>query len=188
MMPESDVDISQVKGNASPEVKRALLSSLQSMQPNNVSRSTGKPFRGFGAQFVSRMQITEASVLPMTEEPEKFEGRVVFEMIVDEDMLNGAGNMHGGCLAMMIDTCSTAPFYVLGAATRGQGVFGVSQSLNIVYHSPALPGDKLRIVNTTLALGSRALSSRCEVWSVTRHRLVASAVHINMVPSESSKL
>jgi len=53
------------------------------MQPSGVSRSTGKPFRGFGAQFVSRMQITEVSVSPKADEVEKFEGRVVFEVIVD---------------------------------------------------------------------------------------------------------
>jgi len=64
-------------------------------------------------------------------------------------------------------------------------------------------GDKLRIVSTTLTLGSRALSARCEVrfllalwlhqliylaskiWNVTRHRLMASAVHIKMDSSES---
>ncbi|KAG1752402.1 uncharacterized protein EDB91DRAFT_1195235, partial [Suillus paluster] len=115
-------------------------------------------------------------------------------------MLNFAGTLHGGCLAMMIDmhvssthfwlgliricSCSTLSIYVLGASTSGRGVFGVSQSLNIVYHSPALAGDKLHIVNITLTFGSRALSTRCEVWNVTRHRLVASAVRINMVPSE----
>jgi hypothetical protein len=35
-------------------------------------------------------------------------------------------------------SCSSMPIYVHGASTSGHGVFGVSQSLNIVYHSPAL--------------------------------------------------
>jgi len=72
------------------------------------------------------------------------------------------------------------PIYVLLASESGRGVFGVSQSLNIVYHSPAflyvlkstriyfplnrrVRGDKLRIVNTSMALGGRTLSCRCEV-------------------------
>ncbi|KAG0697292.1 hypothetical protein DFH29DRAFT_158258 [Suillus ampliporus] len=184
MKPESNIDTPQVEGNASPEVKHALLNSLHLMETSHVSRPTGKPFRGFEAEFVSRMRLTEVSVLSKAEEPEKLEARVVFEAIVDEDMLNRAANLHGGCLAMIIDLCSTSPFYVLGASTSGRGVFGVSQSLNIVYHSPALTGDKLRIVSTTITLGSRALSSRCEIWNVARHRIIASAVHINMVPSE----
>lgn len=184
MKPGSDIDTSQVEGNASSEVKHKLLRALQSMQPSHISRLTGKPFRGFETEFASRLQLTEVSLLSKAEEPEKFEGRVVLQVIVDEEMLNVVKHMHGGCSAMMIDICSTMPIYVLGASTSGHGVFGVSQSLNIVYHSPALWGDKLRIVSTTLAIGSRALSSRCEIWNVTRHRLVASAVHIKMVPSE----
>ncbi|KAG1805758.1 HotDog domain-containing protein [Suillus variegatus] len=179
----SDIDTSQVDGNASPEIKHRMLGALQSMR-----RSTGKPSSSLENKIASRLQLTEASTLSKTEEPEKFEGRVVIQVIVDEELLNVDQNMHGGCTAMIIDmhmrSCSTMPIYVLGASTSGHGEFGVSQSLNIVYHSPALLGDKLRVVSTTLALGSRALSSRCEVWNVTRHRLVASAVHIKMVPSK----
>ncbi|KAG1806439.1 HotDog domain-containing protein [Suillus plorans] len=188
MKPGSDIDTSQVDGNASPEIKHRMLRALQSMR-----RSTGKPSSSFENKIASRMQLTEASILSKTEEPEKFEGRVVVQVIVDEELLNVDENIHGGCTAMIIDICSTMPIYVLGASTSGHGEFGVSQSLNIVYHSPALLGDKLRVVSTTLALGSRALSSRCEVWNVTRHRLAASAVHVKMVPSkpkasESAKL
>ncbi|KAG1892047.1 hypothetical protein F4604DRAFT_1697036 [Suillus subluteus] len=154
MKPGSDIDPSQVEGNASSEVKHTLLGALQSMRPSHISQSTGKPSRGFEAEFASRLQLTEVSILSKAEEPEKFEGRVVFQVTVDEgtlcvlifgvlidnfsEMLNGAKNMHGGCSAMMIDICSTMPIYVLGVSTSGYGVFGVSQSLNIVYHSPAL--------------------------------------------------
>ncbi|KAG2060291.1 hypothetical protein BDR06DRAFT_872787 [Suillus hirtellus] len=192
MKPGNDIDTSQVDGNASPKIKHRMLLALQSMRC-----STGKPSSSFENMIASRLQVTEASTLPKIEEPEKFEGRVVVQVIVDEELLNVNHSVHGGCTAMIIDmhmrSCSTMPIYVLGASTSGHGEFGVSQSLNIVYHSPALLGDKLRVVSTTLALGSRALSSRCEVWNVTRHRLVASAVHIKMVPSkpkasESAKL
>ncbi|KAG2042049.1 hypothetical protein BDR03DRAFT_621300 [Suillus americanus] len=186
VMPESNIDTSQVQGNASPEVKSALLNYL--VQPRHVSRSTGKPFRGFKAEFVSRLQLSEASVLSKAEEPGKLEGRTVLEAIVDEDMFNEVGTMHGGCLAMIIDICSPMPIYVLRASKGVYSAFGVQQSLNVVFHSPAVPGDKLRIVCTTLTLGSRARSGRCEVWNVTRSRLVASAVYTNMVPSELSKL
>jgi acyl-coenzyme A thioesterase 13 len=82
MKPEDNVDTSQVKGNVSPEVKLAMLDSLA--QPSHVLRTTGKSFRGFKAEFVSRMQLAEASVLSKAEEPDKLEGRVVFEVTVDE--------------------------------------------------------------------------------------------------------
>lgn len=81
------------------------------------------------------------------------------------------------------------PIALLGLATTGKGDLGVSLSLNILYHAPAVTfafsrhtlwylsaliryplarNDRLRIVSTTLSLGSRALSSRCEV-SVSSH-------------------
>ncbi|OAX43381.1 hypothetical protein K503DRAFT_731781 [Rhizopogon vinicolor AM-OR11-026] len=160
-----------------------------------VSRS--EIFRGFDSELISRLRLTEVSVLPKAEEPDKLEGRVVFEVTVDEEMLNSNGSIHGGITAMIIDEhvssthvrwqvndCSTMPIYVLGLATGGRATGGVTHSLNVVYHSPALLGDKLRVVSTTLTLGNRALSSRCEIWNATRHRLVASAVHLKMDPSE----
>ncbi|KAJ8596744.1 hypothetical protein M405DRAFT_103141 [Rhizopogon salebrosus TDB-379] len=186
MNPTSDTDVSKVEGNISPEIKRAVLDSVQYLGTKQVSPSTGKQLRVFETELVSRLHLTEVSVLPKAEEPEKLEARVVFEVIADEYMANSNGHLHGGCTAMLIDNCSSIPIYVLGLATSAiyTDGGGVSQSLNIVYHSPASMGDKLRIVSTTLTVGNRALSSRCEVWSTTRHRLVASAVHIKMAPSE----
>jgi acyl-coenzyme A thioesterase 13 len=86
MKPENNIDTSQVKGNTSPKIKLAMLDSL--VQPSHVLRTTDKPFRGFKAEFVSRMQLTEASILSKAEEPDKLEGRVVFEVIVDEGALD----------------------------------------------------------------------------------------------------
>ncbi|KAG1801927.1 uncharacterized protein BJ212DRAFT_1253303, partial [Suillus subaureus] len=149
-------------------------------------------FRGFKAKFMSQLQLAEASVLPKAEEPDKLEGRTVLQVIVDEDMFNEVGTMHGGCLAMIIDMhvssthaclCSPMPIYVLRASTGIYGIFGVQQSLNIVFHPPAVLGNQLRVMSTTLTLGSWARSGHCEVWNVMRSRLVASAVYTNMVPS-----
>jgi len=70
-----------------------------------------------------------------------------------------------------------------GNLPRGE-FSGVSQSLNIVYRSPAILGDTLRIVNTSVTAGARAVSSRTEIWNATHHRLVASGVHVQMKPSE----
>lgn len=83
---ESDIDISQVEGNASPEIKRILLGSIQSLMTRHVSRSTGELFRNLETELAvaSRLRLTEISVLPKAEEPEKFEGRVVFEVIADK--------------------------------------------------------------------------------------------------------
>ncbi|OAX43380.1 hypothetical protein K503DRAFT_168971 [Rhizopogon vinicolor AM-OR11-026] len=185
MMPESSsIDISQVEGNASPEIKRVILGRVQYLATRHITQSTGEQFGTFESKIASQLRLTEVSILPKAEEQEKLEGRVVFEVIVDGEMANHVGTLHGGVAAMLIDQCSSMPIYLLGLATSGHGTVYVSQSLSVVYHSPALLGDKLRVVSTTLTVGNRTLSSRCEIWNTTRHRLVVSGVHVKMNPSE----
>ncbi|KAH7926792.1 hypothetical protein BV22DRAFT_1086317 [Leucogyrophana mollusca] len=174
------VDVSTIGGNASQELKESVFSFLQ--REREVA-SQLPPFKGFEPEIASRVVWREISILRNAEEPERLEGRVVFEIKVEEDMVNGRGTLHGACSGLLIDNCSTMPILVLGLAANGQGETGVSQSLTVLYHSPAMLGDKLRIVCTTLTLGNRALSSRCEIWDETRHRLVASGVHTKMVAS-----
>lgn len=78
-----DIDISQVQGNVPPEIKRGVLSSIQYLGTRQVSQSTGKPLRVLETELISQLRLTEVSVFPKAEEPEKLEGRVVFEMITD---------------------------------------------------------------------------------------------------------
>ncbi|KAJ7073259.1 HotDog domain-containing protein [Mycena belliarum] len=161
----------QISGNVNDKMK-ALLSDLTRVFGK---RSSDKP--AFGDSILARMVVTHASVENKAEEPRKKEGKVICELIVTEDMLNGGGNVHGGCSAFLIDICSTL------ALINIRNTQTVSQSLNIVYHSPAGLGDKLRIINTTLTVGARAMSARTEIWNETHQRLVASGVHIKMQPS-----
>ncbi|KAF7326867.1 4HBT domain-containing protein [Mycena venus] len=135
---------------------------------------------GFGDSIIRALVVTHASVDRKAEEPLKQEGRVVCELTVTEGMLNGGGNIHGGCSAFLIDVCST-----LCLMAFKSDINTVSQSLNIVYHSPATLGERLRIVNTTMTVGTRAMSARTEIWNASKHRLVASGVHIKMKPSEA---
>ncbi|KAF7320903.1 4HBT domain-containing protein [Mycena chlorophos] len=160
-----------IAGNA-PTSMKELFSDLPAFMGQ---RRGGKP--AFGHDIIAQMKVTHASVDPKAEEPSKKEGRVVVELPVIPSMLNGGGNVHGGCAAFLIDLCSTLSLLLLDPSLT------VSQSLNVVYHSPATLGETLRIVNTTLTVGSRALSARTEIWNATKHRLVASGVHIKMQPS-----
>ncbi|KAJ7442133.1 HotDog domain-containing protein [Mycena galericulata] len=162
-----------IAGNADDSVKKTL-SDIPAYF--GVRRSNPKP--SFGDSIIQRLVVTHASLEPKADEPLKKEGRVVCELEVTDDMLNGGGNVHGGCSAFLIDICSTLAIIVYQPEA-----YNVSQSLNIVYHSPATLGEKLRIVNTTLTVGARTLSARCEIWNATQHRLVASGVHIKMQPS-----
>ncbi|KAJ7938174.1 HotDog domain-containing protein [Mycena leptocephala] len=153
----------QVSGNVDPQTLE-LFSNLPILFGLNNNK---KP--GFADSIIQRLVITHVSVEKKAEEPLKQEGKVVCELIVTDDMLNGGGNVHGGCSALIIDMCSTLCLFAFGAK-----IITVSQSLNIVYHSPATLGETLRIVNTTMTVGARAMSARTEIWNATKHRLVAS--------------
>ncbi|KAF8180203.1 HotDog domain-containing protein [Pholiota molesta] len=172
-------DTTHIAGNASDDIKQLL--------GNPGAFLTNRPTSHHGPIFAEdiqrRLKVTEISIQRKAEEERKMEARYVVEVEVVQDMLNGGGNIHGGCSAFLVDVCSSLCLIALGMATTGDSQPSVSQSLNIVYHSPAQAGDKLRIVNTTLTLGARAHSVRTEIWNVTHRRLVVSGTHVKMQPS-----
>ncbi|KAJ7353557.1 HotDog domain-containing protein [Mycena albidolilacea] len=161
-----------IPGNLDPAMQEAFADISTLFGLNRLERP------GFGDSIIRGLVITHASVDNKAEEPLKKEGKVVCELTVTEEMLNGGGNVHGGCSAFLIDICSTLCLMAFNSEINT-----VSQSLNIVYHSPATLGETLRIVNTTMTVGARAMSARTEIWNATKHRLVASGVHIKMQPS-----
>ncbi|KAI0262808.1 HotDog domain-containing protein [Gloeopeniophorella convolvens] len=162
-------DPDTVAGNAPRETKLALQRVLQ----RTMSRTPT-----FGHTIFARTRLTEAALQPQAGAPERAEGRAVFELLVEDDMLNYGGFLHGGCAALLVDVLSgLAISVVLGTSS------GVSLVLNMAYHAPAPRGALLRIVNTTIAVGNRVRSSRTEIWDSTHGRLVATGVHIKMDPS-----
>ncbi|KIJ41072.1 hypothetical protein M422DRAFT_172807 [Sphaerobolus stellatus SS14] len=165
-----------IKGNVSDDVKAFVAGVL------TLFMDRGE--QGFGDNIGLRMKIVEVSVNPMPGAPKRKEGLVICELEVEQDMVNGGGNMHGGCSAYLIDICTSLP---LAALTETYA--GVSQSINMIYHAPAPLGTKLRIISKSLTLGTRALTSRGEIWDIANQRLVASGTHVKMAPSvPASKL
>ncbi|KAF9495230.1 hypothetical protein BDN71DRAFT_896753 [Pleurotus eryngii] len=93
---------------------------------------------------------------------ERLEASTTAEIQVTRGMLNGAGMLHGGCVAYLVDNCCSTPLVVLGLMQGRNGV-GVTQAMNVLFHSPAAVGTTLRIVSTSISLGGRVMSSRCEM-------------------------
>jgi acyl-coenzyme A thioesterase 13 len=109
----AEVDISQIAGNASDDVKKLLTSRHPMLWTP----------QGFAHEIFNRLKVTEISIQPKAEEPEKMEARVVLETIVENgasslilktlkpdfcpppptDMVNGAGGIHGACSALLVD-------------------------------------------------------------------------------------
>ena len=81
-----EFDISEVAGNASDEIKFKLWNILVS---NFASRHGSKrqqqlPVNIFGKTIQLRLKPTEFSIISKAEEPNKLEGRAVFEIDVTE--------------------------------------------------------------------------------------------------------
>ncbi|KJA29568.1 hypothetical protein HYPSUDRAFT_126084 [Hypholoma sublateritium FD-334 SS-4] len=178
---KDDLDVSHVSGNAPDHIKRVLSNTTAFFANRQPDKIKGKIF---AEDMQKRFKVTEVSILRKVEEPNKLEGRVVVELEVMKDMLNIRHGIHGGCSAALIDMCSTLALHALVMYNSTDDYISVSQTMNIVFHSPAALGDILRLVNTTLTVGSRAHSASTEIWNVTHRRLVASGVQIKMVPSE----
>ncbi|THV03372.1 hypothetical protein K435DRAFT_775049 [Dendrothele bispora CBS 962.96] len=174
-----DLDISRISGNAPDEIKQAL------GDPTSFFNiyADGRLKQSFGYTIMERLEVVEIDIVSKAEEPSRKEGRVVCQVVIDEDMLNGGGNLHGGCSAFLVDVCTTFALSALGLATMNDPLLAVSLNINTTLHSPAQKGDVLRIVNTSVQIGNRAMTAKCEIWSGTHHRLVASGTHIKMAPS-----
>ncbi|KAF9476728.1 hypothetical protein BDN70DRAFT_907521 [Pholiota conissans] len=180
-----DFDVSRVAGNAPDHIKRVICNTtafFANRHPEHIKRPI------FVEAMQERFKVTEVSIVQKADEPKKLEGRVVLEVDVSIDMLNIQDGIHGGCSAALIDMCSTLALHALVMYNSSEPYVSVSQSMNVIFHSPALLGDKLRLINTTLAAGSRAHSARTEIWNATRGRLVASGNQTKMVPSTPTKL
>ncbi|THH07923.1 hypothetical protein EW146_g9164 [Bondarzewia mesenterica] len=122
--PLSLEEAAKLRGNASPEAKQRAANGLYGLIVNGS---------GFADAVGRRIIVTEVCINKKAEEPQKSEAKVVCEITVNEDMINVAGNIHGGCSAFLVDVCSTLAF----AALNESGAMGVSQAINMLYHAPA---------------------------------------------------
>ncbi|KAJ3329854.1 Acyl-coenzyme A thioesterase 13 [Kappamyces sp. JEL0680] len=110
-------------------------------------------------------------------------GRVVFAFQVGEGHTNLYGTLHGGCIATLIDWCSSL---AIGAKQDDLGRMGVSVDLHTTYLSTAKSGDVVEIVSecykasgrlgftrTTLHVHDRliAMGSQTKFLDVTRAKL-----------------
>ncbi|KAK0491592.1 hypothetical protein IW261DRAFT_97845 [Armillaria novae-zelandiae] len=167
----------KVTGNAPEDVKQCL----------RVFLAVGQT-KGFGHQILSRLSISHVALDASPEQRARDQSKIVCSLAVTEDMLDTMpGTLHGSCSAFMVDTCSSLGLiaYVLCKTTacNWDKIYTISQTLDVVYHSPALLGDELKVVSTSMSIGARTVSIRTELWNTTRQSLVASGVHLKMLPS-----
>ncbi|KAG2108519.1 HotDog domain-containing protein [Suillus discolor] len=168
-------DASQIQGNVSPYVKQLTLNTF-------IAYGAGDE-HCFGHSVAKAVKFTDINAHESHEKQGRMEATTTAEVIISKSMLNGAGMLHGGCLAFLIDN---TPLVALGLLQNMNGV-GVTQSMNIIFHSPGSVGSCLRIISTSIAMGGRIMSARCEVINKKTGSVVASA-YLNKMQPAISKL
>ncbi|TFK21009.1 hypothetical protein FA15DRAFT_99222 [Coprinopsis marcescibilis] len=166
-------DTSSIAGNAPDYVKQLIYNTY-------IGYGVGDE-DCFGYKVGRSVKFVEVSVRRKHDRHSRLEATTIAELEVTKHMLNGAGMLHGGCLAYIVDNCCSTPLVVLGLVQKINGV-GVTQSMNVLFHSPAPPGTVLKIVSTSVSLGGRVMSSRCEVIDKESGRIIASAFLNKMQP------
>jgi acyl-coenzyme A thioesterase 13 len=171
-------DASQIQGNVSAHVKQLILNTF-------IAYGAGDE-ECFGHHVAKAVKFVDISAYDSKEKHGRMEAITTAEVVVDKRMLNGAGMLHGGCVAFLIDNCCSTPLVALGLIQNINGV-GVTQAMNVVFHSPAPAGSCLRIISTSIAIGGRIMSARCEVINKGTGNVVASA-YLNKMQPAISKL
>lgn len=171
-------DVSHIGGNVSSHVKQLILNTYMAYGAGDENC--------FGHAVAKAVKFVDVNVSKSEEKQGRMEATTVAEVVVTKNMLNGAGMLHGGCMAFLIDNCCSTPLVALGLLQNINGV-GVTQAMNVLFHSPAPLGSYLRIISTSVAMGCRIMSARCEIIEKRTGRLVASA-YLNKMQPTMSKL
>lgn len=174
--PPEVFDVSKIAGNASTEIKQFLGPVVPLVPPKSDVI--------FGQYISQRLRVTEISLLENADQKGALEAKVVVLVDIEGDMTNELGAIHGACSAYLVDICGGIALNALCMAKTGNVNVSASQSINMVYYSPAFVGDTLRVVSTTMTLGKRTHSSKTEIWSTNGRKIVASGTHVKtVVPS-----
>ncbi|KAF8901424.1 HotDog domain-containing protein [Mucidula mucida] len=166
-------DISSTAGNAPDYVKQLNYNTFFSYGVGDAEC--------FGYKAGKDVKFVDVTVDRSLEHHGRMEATTIAEVVVNRGMLNGAGMLHGGCIAYLIDN---TPLVVLGLMQGANGV-GVTQGLNVQFHSPASLGARIRIISTSVSFGGRVMTSRCEVINKDSGRIIASALLNKMQPAMS---
>ncbi|GAB5591159.1 hypothetical protein Unana1_06059 [Umbelopsis nana] len=90
---------------------------------------------------------------------------LVYEFIVGETHVNGLGNLHGGCVATLIDLCSSLAILVSGEKMVPWRSAGISTELAVSYIAGAPEGAKLRVENELLRSGKTLANLYTKIYN-----------------------
>lgn len=98
-------------------------------------------------------------------------GKVVGELVVEEEHQNAGGTLHGGLTATLVDSITT-----LALLSMENGRPGVSIDLHVSYMAPAKSGDLITITAECLKVGKTMAFTTAEL-RLNDGKLVARGNH-----------
>jgi acyl-coenzyme A thioesterase 13 len=84
------------------------------------------------------------------------------------------GNLHGGCVATLIDICSS--FGILVTSGKPWSLIGISTDLSVAYLRGVAEGEKLRIVCEPQRVGKTLANIYTKIYD-SQNRLCYSGAH-----------
>jgi len=104
-------------------------------------------------------------------------GKCKAEFKVDEEHLNYAGTLHGGCTSTLVDCIST---YAL-MSYKDKGLPGVSVDLHVTFLKAAFPGDIISIDARTIKAGRSMAFLEVELTKKDDGAIIARGVHTKFI-------
>ncbi|KAK0533004.1 hypothetical protein OC842_003120 [Tilletia horrida] len=116
-------------------------------------------------------------------------------LVATDKMANGLGNVHGGCVATIVDCITSACIYchTSNQIPEPWSMLGVSQSLSIVYLSPLPIEGYMDIIITVATVGRSISVTQAEIWAKDgkggkRLRKAALGTHTKVDNSAQAKI
>ncbi|KAJ7078231.1 hypothetical protein C8R43DRAFT_940188 [Mycena crocata] len=177
----SNVDVQQIRGNCSDAEKQLNANIITFFLTGEGPSKVPHPF---AREHGHRPRITELNVW---ENGAHTESEIVLEVAVTEDMCNVFGSMHGAYGIYLLDIVTVSTMVLLGRAKGFDGI-GVSQFMNIQWHSAALPGDHVTVTGRSVFADKRARIARCELRNKKNEHLIATGTHSFLNAGSATKL
>ena len=175
-----DAVLKSIKGNVPKTVKTVVSHILWFYAFERPTKNR------FGDSVGLRTQTTEIDFVDQDRSDTSNNSRsmrMVCELNVTEDMVNYEGTLHSGCIAYLMDMCTSVALLGHNTMITGRPAARVSLALSITYLHPVPLGAKLKVVCITASPAPSNASVVGEIWDATNNRLAAIAEHTQMSPS-----
>ncbi|KAM6490393.1 hypothetical protein JOM56_014157 [Amanita muscaria] len=106
--------------------------------------------------------------------------RIISEMTVEEDMVGPDGMLSQGCISLLIDETSAAATTAYFVLEGKAALTGLSQNLNVFFHTKASLGTRIRIIGRALGGNNFTVTSRGEIWDAETRRMIAHGEQVMM--------